>query len=550
MTNSRTEKFLLAGLTLLFACISWHFTSQNYKLGSYEARQFLSRRPVIIEWERLKSGEPLVLEKLVGQDTFINFSATNNFELVDDPTGLPSLYLKNSNKILYPIFMETKNGGLPPFLIRELSRFTSPQFALVFFVWLTGLLALVVSIIFVRRTTSLALPFTILACLSPQFILYAYSDYPDTTLSLLLVLVILLTLHVAGNRRAFFLTGVLAGFTLYVKLAAIFFAPAILMFYWEKIKKNFLPIFFGSLPFLVFIMATMNDSLRGHIESRAGAKNFDSFLNAFKHFFIDIFSPEIGLLFRILNGQKRIETVLFEYPIYLPTLILGFACIGYLAWKYMSRTALVKLSLFAVLYIVLITMISFGLDRDFYVYTAMGAYFLTVLFVTNLNPTWSRKIGLIFFITLIILKLIVLMNWKTQYDVTKRSFNGCIWIYDCMVKDWEKNNLIGNHPLITLYFLDVGQIEFFSEERIIPFHLASSFTQDPTEEQFHYFLKNFKHKEFRILSGGSTSGKRQNLSSYLNIEKLESLGLQIDVLNTYDYPDQRKRYQLVRVVRK
>lgn len=550
MIKPRFEKLLLAGFCLLFATISWHFTSQIYKLGSFEARTFLSRRPVIIEWDRYKIGEPLVLENLVTQDTFINFSAPENFQLVDDPEGIPELYLKNKKEIFYPVIIQTKNSGLPPFLIRQLTKLTSPSFSLVFFVWLSGMISLGISLLFLIRTTSLALPYTILACLTPQFILYSYSDYPDTTFSLILVLGILLTFQVAGNRRAFLFAGVLSGFTVYVKLSAIFFAPALLFFYWEKIKKNFLPFFLGSLPFLIFFLLTMNNSLQSHIENRALPKTIQNYITSMKHFWIDLISPEVGLLFRILNGQSSIETVLINHQVYFLTLIAGFACVGYLAWKFMSRIALAKIFAFGIIYSVLIAAISYGINRDFYIYAAMGAYILTILFVANLKPTWTRKTGLIIFGTLLIVKLIVLMNWKTLHDSTKKNFNGCVWIYDCMIKDWDQKNLIGDHPLISLYFLDVGQIEFFSEENIIPIYLSSSLTQNPTEDQVLDFLKKFNHKEFLILSSNSEAGNGKNLASYLSDENLRALGLKTYVLSTYEYPEHRKSYQLLRVVRK
>lgn len=123
-------------------------------------------------------------------------------------------------------------------------------------------------------------------------------------------------------------------------------------------------------------------------------------------------------------------------------------------------------------------------------------------------------------------------------------------MYDCMYNDWQKKNYLGNYPLITLNFLDVGQVEYFSRETVIPIHFASSFSKDPTEEQVIDFLQRFQHKEFRMLSSGGTHISGRSLNFYVKPEKIESLGLKFEVMETYQFPEMRKRYQLLKVTRK
>ena len=551
MIKLKFEKFLLVSFCFFFALISWKFISELYKLGSFEGRSYLSYRPVIIEWKLYKIGEPLVLEKLVTLDTYISFAPAKNYvEIVSDPDGIPELYLKNKHDIVYPILIQTKNSGLPTFMVHQLAKIAPPSFALYFPVWIKGLLAMAVSIVFIRRKSNLTIPFVILACVTPQFVYFAFSDYPDTTLSLLLALGILLAFDIAEKRRAFIFIGALIGFTMYVKLASLIFAPAIFLFYWRKIKKNFLPILLGASPFLIFILVTMNESLGGHLEHRMTSKNLDSYVNAIKHFYLGITNPAAGLLFRIKNGQYSIETVIADVPVYLATLILSYSIIGFLTWKYLSKIDFAKIFAFIGVYCILITTFSFGLDRDFYVYTAMGTFFVTVLFISNLKPKWSKRTGLIILAALFSVKLVSLINWKTYHDYSRKGMNGCVWIYDCMIKDWKSKNLIDNHPLLTLYFLDVGQIEFFSGEKIIPTHLASYFTQDPTLEQFEDFMKQYRPREFRFLvyRGKLLSGSP--ISSYVSEERLRDLGFEVEVLSSYDFPEHRKSYQLLKVVRK
>jgi len=550
MMKLRSSQIFLAIFCLSFACISWLFLSQKLKLGSFEARSLLSHRPAIIEWNRYETDRPLVLKEIVSKDSFINFSPAEFLELVTDPDGMPSLYVKDKAEIIYPVYMRSKNSGFAYFLVRELSERTNPTFALSFSLWLMSIICFTMSLFFIGLGSTFAIPFTILACLLPQFFYYLNSKYHEGGLGFLFIMGILLCLKRAEKKRTFLLIGLLMGFTLYLKMMTILFVPAFLILFWDKVKKNFTPLLIGIVPFVLFIFSTLHPDVVGReAGERNLSKGVSEILFTLKHFFGDILSPEVSLLYGQLDGMKSLEAIFSIKLLSLLSLVIGIACTVIVAWNFMPRKALGKIVTITILYSAGVAMISRGVDEDFYMYAAMGAYFLTVIFLANLNHTMFRRLGFVIFLIFLLTRIFVFSSWKKQYDVSRTGFDGCAWVYDCMVKDWEKNNFINDLPLITLYFLDVGQIEFFSGEKIIPVHFASSFTKDPSEEQVADFLKKFPHHEFRVLSSDTALGNGRNPGFYLSEEKLNSLDLKIDVLNTYHYPALGKSYQLLRVVR-
>jgi hypothetical protein len=122
-----------------------------------------------------------------------------------------------------------------------------------------------------------------------------------------------------------------------------------------------------------------------------------------------------------------------------------------------------------------------------------------------------------------------------------------------MARDLVKNNLLNNKPLITLFYLDVGQLEYFSSEKIIPLHAHWKYSIHPSPDAFLNFLKKIPSEEFYILSAKGLDAK--NLESYLghktvDLEKfLKKNNLQVDMIKDYKYTSFNLSYQLYRIRR-
>jgi len=546
MSKPWSQKILLIFFTVVFGCLSWHFLSKYFSLGSLEARAYISKRPVVVQWAQYEKDKPFRLEEYLEPDTFANFNPAKGIELVKDPSRMPTLYVKGEEKIIFPVYLLPKSSGISSLLVRTVTYFSNPEFSLVFSMWLLGMLTFGLSLFYVWRTSGHWLMFTVISCLSPQIFFYIYSQYINAGLMLVLILAIMVLVRLSEKSRSFVFAGALSGLAVYTQLSATVFLLSISILNPDKIKKHKIPLLLGFLPFLVFILGNFDFGfMKSMFIERNADKNLMFFLEALAHLILDFIGPE-PLLSQMESLQFFTHRPLLGIAMLLS--ILGFFVI---AWKHISFRNLVKLGGISIIYYFLVTLIATEFDDDFYLFASLGFYFLSVLSISFLNQWQLMKSRLIIasMIALLTGRLLTTGLWSLEYMKTTRSLPDCIWIYSCMIRDWNQNNLLGNTPLLTLYFLEVGQIEFLSGEKIIPINLAPRYEREPTEDEVADFLRRFPHREFRILSSDPSQGDGRDLHSYLSPGTLESLNLRIEVVREYNFESLARRYSLLKVTR-
>lgn len=546
------RKWIVLSLTLLFGFVSWHYLSSFYFLGSHEATSIISKRPAIVDWDRFHLETFKSVEELLDQDTFLNFSGSKKLEIVAEPAGRPKLYVKGDSSI-YPVLIQERTSGLPYLLVRVLQRWTNPTLALGLFTWLTSFGTFLISLFYIRRTSGMSLPFAIFAITVPQMFYFLYSQYPDSELAFFFILLLLFLLDGASKPIHFVLIGLTASMVINIKMASAIYFPALIVLHWSRIWKNKKALFLSALPLLVFLFVITNQEKMKSIimDERELFKSLSFHLDVLKHFLFDLINPDL-LLPYLLNGEAVIPEIiknnLWEF---VPVFIVSLVSFTYFLKIGLNRGQVVKLFGIGLLHWVMITVLATEMNDDLYDYMAQGTYLLIVVFFSFFRPVKnsSPKLIPIFFLLLILARLFVMGNWNSQFRKLTKNLSGCVWIYQCMLADWEKEKWLEGKPLITLNLLDVGQLEYFSEEKRLPIHATWKIKRNPTGDELRDFLTHFPYSEFLVLGSGPPDGR--DLSDYnLSEASLNEGGLSIEVIRSYDYPAFGKSYRLMKMTRR
>lgn len=559
MKQSRITFYSIALATLIFSFVSYYYISQANNLGSNEASALLTKKTSIINWDKFQKGQGQVPSKLVGSDTFLNYPLNPTLALHEDNKSKPSLYIRTSSQI-YPIFVQTRTGALPHFIIGKLARWFSPDMALAILPTLLSSTCFFLSALLVsRKNRNMIFPFLLVALTAPQFVYFLNPFFPDSYSSFTTVLCVFFLLVTTDKKQIYYLIGFLLGLAIYFKISSLTLFPLFLIFFPRKIFSNLKSIIWGSSPFILFFLITFNFSDFFHLltHERTFIKHSQFNFDVIKYFTLYNFSPGISFT-NIISLNPFFPKIIFLkdgnsiliYIVHSIAFILFFI-------NFVRVRDLLKSISFLILYIMTTCAVVSGINEDLIDFMAQGIYFFTVILFLHIDPSkivLRKKIFILLFSFLCIVRCVSFWSWNNAFAAYKQQFQGCVWAYDCMVKDWKKNGFLQNHQLITLYYLDVGQIEYFSQETITPLHVNWKYSTIPTHDNFLDFLKKYPAQEFFILSSKEL-GVPTDLAKYLGVKEsdvqitlLRNL-IKMDVIKQYDYPGISREYTLIKLSR-
>lgn len=556
MKQSRITYLTLALATLIFSSFSYYYIFQANNLGSNEASALLTKKTSIINWSKFKTGQGQPPSELVDADTFLNYPLTPSLALHEDRRTKPSLYIRTSSQI-YPIFVQTRTGALPHFITGNFARWFSPDTALGILPFLLSVGCFFLSLKMVSRNQNLIFPFLLFALTAPQFIYFLNPFFPDSYSSFSVVLCALFLLNTSEDKKTYYLIGLLLGFSIYLKISSLTLFPLLLIFYSKKIFSNLKAIIIGTSPFILFFLFTFNftDFYYLLTQERTFLKGPEFNTAVFKYFSLYNFAPGISFT-NILSLNPlfpEISTATDSLSIFI--YITHAAMFSWFFIKFVEYKNLLKTFSFLILYIFTTCAVVSGINEDLIDFMAQGLFLFTVLLFLNIDPSKlvsQKKVFVLTFSLLIAARALSFWNWSNEFAIYKKQFNGCVWAYDCMVKDWQQSGVLKNHQLITLYYLDVGQIEYFSQETMIPLHVNWKYSTIPSKDDFLDFLKNYPKKDFFILSSKEL-GVPTDLAKYLHVAEpdVQSIlfknQIKMEKIKHYNYPGISREYTLIKL---
>lgn len=555
MKLTRANTLFIIISTILFSLVSFYYLTKANNLGSNEASGQLSKKASIIDWSYFPSGQNFQVENILPDDTFLNYKSNAALGIIENVKSKPSLYFKSSERI-YPILLHTRASGLPHYISGQLSRFFPSSIGLIILPWILSIVTFVLAIFMVKRSSELTIPFILVALTTPQFLYYTYPFFPDDYASFAVIILNLYLFQKADSKNEFRLIGFLFGLTLYIKLAAIILLPIFMILAYKKLLANLKYVIQGSIPFIILFFCITNFQdfiyLLGHEKTLIKTSQFN--LDVFKYFALNQFLP--GFTFSHImslspNFPSNIDKILtIQYALQFfatSALILAFTKL-----KDLARTIG-----FIILFILGTCVVASGLNEDLLGYIGQGLTLLMIVIFLLLDKEkiiakkalFFTLFGL-FFIT----RLVGLYNWNSEFNKYSQSFNKCVWAYDCMVKDWNQSGILKDKQLVTLYYLDIGQIEFFSQEKITPLHVNWKYSTIPSKEEFIGFLTHFPAQEFFILSSKEL-GIATDLATYLKVSESEVENtllrnkIRMDIVKRYDYPAISREYTLIKMTK-
>lgn len=544
-------------LILVFGISSFNLLSAGYFLGSNEATFLLPQKPVIIDWEKYEFGFTAPLKSIIGEDTFMSPLNDQGPKVKRDLNSVPSIYLSTSSTLI-PLFMQMRTGSLSYLMVRGLAALTNPSLGLILFTWLCAMGAFIVSLSFLRLTSDHLLLYVFLAVSTPQMANYLYSQFPDSHLSFLLILLSLFLLEKAsGKTKTYVWIGVILGLSFYVKMASAIFLPSLLLLYYEKIIKNWKNILLGLFPWLILL--SLNFDLQRFISilemKGIGSRSSGFWVETAGYYVLDIFSPQTMVL-KFMHLIPPFSETLKDMD-KRSLLVLGLFLITsfLLLAKLLSKKDFLKMLILASLHFIAISFISHGLNNDIYDYMAQGLLFVGLITVSRFKFTTLKlrsltTVGILFFFTL---KTLSIVEWSQKYRQLTSDFSrSCVWIYDCVAKDL-KNLPQTQKELVTLNYLDVGQLEYFSGNEILPIHVSWKLKRDATSQELLDFLLHFPSSEFYILESQGFDSK--SLSDYfllpdeglINLFKQKNISA--NIVRSYTFMRFDKYYRLWHLTR-
>lgn len=553
--NKRTESLFIIFSTILFSLISFYYLSTANNLGSNEALGQLTKKASIIDWSYFPEGQDFNLKSILSDGAFLNYDSKADLGIIENIRNKPSLYYKSSERI-YPILLHTRASGLPHLISGQFSRIFNPSIGLMILPWILSITTFVLSFLIIKRSSGLSHLYVLAALTTPQFLYFTYPFFPDDYASFSVLALAFFIFVKAKSIKEFYLIGFLFGLAFYIKLAAVILLPIFFIFSYKKLISNLKYIIQGSIPFLILFVCITNFqdffNLLAHEKVLVKSSQFN--FDVFKYFFLNQFLP--GFTF------SHIMALNSDYPVSISKGLLIQYALQLLATSalliaFVRPKNILRISVFTMLFIAGTCVVASGLNEDLIGYMGQGHVLFIILLLMFLDNEriLARKI---LFYTLFGLflttRLIGLINWNTEFNKYSQSFKGCVWAYDCMVKDWNQTGILKNHQLVTLYYLDVGQIEYFSQEKITPIHVNWKYSQIPSKESFKQFLKHFPAKEFYILSSKEL-GIATDLSTYLKVSESEVASellrdnMKIEIVKRYDYPAISREYTLLKLTK-
>lgn len=539
--------------TILFSMVSFYYLSQANNLGSNEAAGQLSKKASIIDWSSFPSGRNATLANLVPDDTFINYDSSAALGIVENVKSKPSLYVKTSNRI-YPILLHTRASGLPHYISGIFSRIFPASIGLIILPWILSITTFVLALFMLQRSSWMMVPFILIALTTPQLIYYTYPFFPDDYASFAVIIFALYLFQKSDNPNEFRPIGFLFGLALYIKLASVILLPLFLILSFKKFMSNLKYIIQGSVPFLILFLVITNFNdffyLLGHEKTLIKTTQFN--FDVFKYFALNQFLP--GFTFsHIMSLNPDFPTgigqsLLIQYALQV------IATLGFIM-TFTKPKNLLRIIVYIFLFILGTCVVASGLNEDLLGYMGQGLALLPLILFLLMDKERILARKTLFYCLFgffFISRLIGFYNWNTEFHKYSKSFSGCVWAYDCMVKDWSQSGILKDKQLVTLYYLDIGQIEFFSQEKVTPLHVNWKYSKIPTKELFLEFLTRFPAQEFFILSSKEL-GVATDLATYLKVSEPEVEStllknkIKMSIIKHYDYPAISREYSLIKL---
>lgn len=555
MKLARANSLFLIIATILFSIISFYYLSKANNLGSNEAAGQLTKKAAIIDWVHFPSGRDFTLEGLVPDDTFLNYDSHAALGIVENVKSKPSLYYKSTERI-YPILLHTRASGLPHYISGQLSRLFPSGTGLIVLPWILSIATFILALLMVQKSSELTIPFALVALTTPQLLYFTYPFFPDDYASFAVIILALFIFQKAENKTDFRRIGFLFGLALYIKLAAVILIPIFFILSFKKVLSNIKYLIQGSIPFLILFIFITNFQdffyLLAHEKTLIKTSQFN--IDVFKYFALNQFIP--GFTFSHIMSLDPSFPSHINKGLFIQCALQAIATLGLIV-TFTRPKDLARIIGFILLFVLGTCVVASGLNEDLIGYMGQGlALLMLVLFIfLDKEKIIARKILFFtlfgfFFAT----RIVGFYNWNTEFNKYAKSFNGCVWAYDCMVKDWNESGILKDKQLVTLYYLDIGQIEFFSQEKIKPLHVNWKYSTIPSKEDFQAFLSRFPEQEFYILSSKEL-GIATDLATYLKVSEsdVEAILLKnkikMNIIKRYDYPAISREYTLIKLTK-
>lgn len=543
---SRLRIPVIAVLFGLFALVSWNYMSRFYYVGSYESAVSLSKRPVIIDWDKFSRVDPAKPSEYVIPDTFLNFDSGEN-GLKKEPNLFPSTYYK-SDEGLFPLYMRPKNGGLPLYIIRKFSDWTSPDVARQLYNWLICVAGFAFSCLYIFRKSGATIPFMAFSLITPQIFFLNYANFPSASLTFAISLGILFWIERAEKKFEFFLIGILCSICFFCKLANILTFLPLLLFYWQKVWKNKFLVLAGLIPWIMVILISMDF---GHfvtvvLDERKGDV---SYVSAVIQGLIQYVSPDLQFRHVMYLMKPASEVIRGSLWWFLISLISSLAFALILFRNCVSKNLGWKIAAILIWQFIIFIKLAPAIKGDLISYFDRALYLAVILLAAHMRK--PNKLVTVSFVIFLLFRGGVAFNWNREFNEYTKSLNHCSWVYECMYNDIADKKLIGDKPLVTLNYLDIGQFEFLSGEKLIPLHVNSRLTRTPTGEELIKFFISLPSQEFFILASGGPDGKqlgnyfRPPMSKFI----LQGFGWKVETVRTYQYPELLKTYSLLKITK-
>ncbi|MEA9356711.1 hypothetical protein SHI21_10870 [Bacteriovorax sp. PP10] len=555
MKLARPNSLFLIIATVLFSIVSFYYLSKANNLGSNEAAGQLTKKASIIEWEHFPVGSDFKLENLVPDDTFLNYDSKAALGIIENVKSKPSLYYKSSERI-YPILLHTRASGIPHYISGQFSRLFPSAIGLIILPWILSIMTFVLALVIVKKSSELTIPFVLVALTTPQLLYFTYPFFPDDYASFAVIILALFIFQKAESKTDFRRIGFLFGLTLYIKLAAVILLPIFFILSFKKVFSNIKYIIQGAIPFLILFIFVTNFQdffyLLGHEKTLIKPSQFN--LDVFKYFALNQFVP--GFTFSHIMSLNPTFPTNINKTLLIQGALQAIATVGFII-AFTKPQDIARLIGFIFLFVLGTCVVASGLNEDLLGYMGQGlALLMLVLFIfLDKEKILAKKMLFytlfgFFFIT----RIIGFYNWNTEFNKYSHSFNKCVWAYDCMVKDWNESGILKEKQLVTLYYLDIGQIEFFSQEKIKPIHVNWKYSKIPSKENFIGFLSHFPAQEFYILSSKEL-GIATDLATYLKVSEADVEAtllknkIKMDIVKHYDYPAISREYTLIKLTK-
>lgn len=386
----------------------------------------------------------------------------------------PKYYYGDSEKILFPLWHQYRQGGFPLYLIRILKNIFSPKQAVLFYHWLLGILAIIGGWLLLPKI----LPhyWSILTLFFFSADAHRFFSYPVGLSEPFLFPLTFFSFWLLTKEKIKynFLAGLLLGLSFYVKVTTLYYLFSFLPFFWrsflnkQKLKSfllGFLPV---AIPLLYFYLSFGTEETAAPLTA---------------------FSPELLFqdLFKFI-GDREAHWALIMDELYYPRLRqdiwhstkITFTSIllwGLLFFNLIGGKRGLCLKAFGSMGIFTILMV-FTLPNGFFNPEYMGGMLLFISILTarsllDIHKLIRKRITNKNVLTIIGVWLLLPWAWDNGAMMFNYVKKGPITVYDGNLAK-EIVDTIEIHPQFKLYTLadeDQSRYEYFSEEKLKPIHL-------------------------------------------------------------------------------